>query len=105
MKAILKTEKEIDVRIAIGVGAKIYDADRISESNGQAFVMSGLCFEQLKKRRIGLITPWEKFNQEWKVLLQMASLIMDNWAPKTSIIFSEALKNPSLTQKELAKKK
>lgn len=104
IKASIKEEKDIDVRIAIGIGTQNYASSKVTESNGEAYINSGICFEGLKKKRLAIKTPWEEFNEEWNIILQLASLIMDNWAPMTAIIFKEGLTHPHLTQKQLAKK-
>ena len=44
-----KKSNPIDVRMSIGLSTKEYTANRISESNGTAFVNSGDKFEKLKK--------------------------------------------------------
>ena len=62
IKAYLKTRK-LDARMSIGLGEKNYAADKISESNGSAFVRSGDLFETLKKQKLtlavqtGTLTP------------------------------------------------
>lgn len=104
IKASVKELKDIDVRIAIGIGTKNYSSKKVTESNGEAYINSGICFENLKKRRLAIKTPWKEFDEEWNIIFQLASLTMDNWAPKTAIIFKQALTHPELTQKELAKK-
>lgn len=104
LKSSVKVEKDLDVRLAIGLGTKNYNSDKVSESNGEAYINSGISFDNLKKRRLAINTPWEDFNEEWNIILQLASLTMDNWAPMTSIIFKEALTKPKLTQKDIAKK-
>ena len=47
IKATIKQHKALDVRMAIGVGSIDYIADKITESNGTAFVNSGECFGRL----------------------------------------------------------
>jgi len=54
VKAVIRQQKPLDVRIAIGLGQKEHHADKISPANGTAFVNSGNCFEHLKKRRLAL---------------------------------------------------
>jgi hypothetical protein len=63
IKAFLKTVK-LDARMSIGFGDKTYDADKISESNGTAFVRSGESFDQLKNRK----TLWPS-TQEMVILI------------------------------------
>ena len=38
IKAVMKQNKKLDVRIAIGLGAETHRAQRITESNGPAYV-------------------------------------------------------------------
>lgn len=40
----------IDVRMAIGIGEKNYAGDRVSESNGPAFIYAGEKFEFLRQK-------------------------------------------------------
>ena len=76
-----KRSGAIDVRMAIGIGAKTYTGDRISESNGSAFINSGEKFEKLKKERTNLAiqSPWNKFDEEVNLYLKLAGIIMDKW--------------------------
>src|SRR5690606_28096278 len=47
IKAAIKSIKaeKLDVRIAIGIGRKEYQGERITESNGEAYINSGEKFE------------------------------------------------------------
>ena len=46
IKASLKSNENIDVRMAIGIGDITYNAHKVTESNGSAFVFSGEKFER-----------------------------------------------------------
>ena len=102
IKSQIKQIKNVDVRIAIGLGKQQYQTNKITESNGEAYTNSGLCFENLKKKRLAIITPWNDFNEEWNLHLKLASLIMDNWTPTTSLIIRVSLENPEKNQEEIA---
>lgn len=102
IKASIKQVKELDVRIAIGIGDKTYASKKITESNGSAFVNSGKCFEQLKKNSLALKSPFADFDNQMNLLLELALLTMNNWTPKSSEIIKAALENPNATQKKLA---
>jgi len=102
IKASIKQIRHLDVRIAIGLGEKNYDAPKITESNGPAFVNSGECFEQLKKLNLAIKTANEKFDGQINLLLELALLTMDNWTPAISKTVKCALENPKMNQKELA---
>ncbi len=104
IKARIKQNKNLDVRLAIGIGKQQFKARRISESNGEAYTNSGHCFENLKKRRIAIKTPWEEFDKNWNLNLRLLSLTIDNWTPTNAKIIEVAISNSNLTQKNLAKK-
>jgi len=50
IKSTIKQTKTYDVRIAIGIGEVKYKSQKITESNGSAYINSGECFESLKKQ-------------------------------------------------------
>ena len=95
----------IDVRMAIGIGEKNHDAEKISESNGEAFVRSGEKFEQLKSEMINLAinSPWREWNTEMNLYLKLAGIQMDSWSISSGEIMSEILRNPDRTQAQIGK--
>ncbi len=102
IKALIKQNKHLDVRIAIGIGTKDFPKSSITESNGEAYTNSGRCFEALKKKRLAVSSPWKNLDSEWNLYFQLASLVMDQWAPKTAYILKAALDHPEFNQMELA---
>jgi hypothetical protein len=102
IKAAIKQHKTLDVRIAIGVGTVDYTANKVTESNGTAFVNSGESFEGLKKQTLGIQTPWSGFNETFRVIFQLVVLFADNWTTTSAEIIKKALENPGINQKELA---
>ncbi|MBT8232960.1 MAG: transcriptional regulator [Saprospiraceae bacterium] len=102
IKARIRMLNNLDVRISIGIGKVEYQGTSISESNGEAFILSGECFEQLKRKKLAIKTPWQEFNEEWNLYLKLASLTTDNWAPKTAETFLTAINKPDSTQKEIS---
>ncbi len=103
IKATIKQFKNTDVRIAIGIGDKIYTSEKITEANGTAFVNSGECFEQLKKNTLAIKSPFTAFDIQINIMLELAQLTMNNWTATTAKLVKAALENPDLNQKELAK--
>ena len=103
-----KTDKPIlyaysDARIAIGVGTIRYNADRITESQGEAFQKSGHAFDAMNQEneRLAIVTPWEKINSELEVECKLADALISRWTPSTA----EAMYHHLLygkNQKELA---
>lgn len=89
--------------MAIGIGGKDYNAKRISESNGPAFVFSGEKFEKLKNEKITLAvkTEWEDFDKDINLYLKLASVFMDKWSVSSGELIKTVLENPGKTQKEI----
>ncbi len=101
-----KRTSPVDVRLAIGIGEKNYTSERITESNGPAFIRSGEQFEILKKagNKLALATPWSDFDKEINLILKLASLQMDSWSISSGELLVEVLKNPDQNQAELGRK-
>ncbi|MCL6267829.1 transcriptional regulator [Flagellimonas myxillae] len=102
VKASIKQFKNLDVRIAIGLGEKGYQAEKVTESNGEAYVHSGKCFEGLKRQNLGIKSSHKAFDDQMNLLLELALLTMDHWPPATAQTVKNAIKNPKKNQKELA---
>ena len=106
IKATIKTIKNLDVRMAIGIGDKKYMSKKITESDGEAFVHSGEKFETLKKAKqtLAIKTPWADFDKEMNVCFQLASIPMDNWTANSAELIHILTSQRKVTQKALAKR-
>ncbi|WOD43711.1 SatD family protein [Hwangdonia lutea] len=102
IKATIKQFENIDVRLAIGIGEKTYQSDKITESNGSAFVNSGECFEALKKTTLAIKSPFDEFDTTINIMLELAQLILNNWTSTSAILVKTTLENPDLNQNQLA---
>jgi hypothetical protein len=98
-----KRSSAVDVRIAIGIGPKTYTADRVSESNGEAYILSGEKFEHLKIDMITLAvnSPWEEWNKEMNLFLKLAAIQMDSWSISSGELMLEILTNPDQKQAQI----
>ncbi|MCF7561831.1 SatD family protein [Sabulilitoribacter multivorans] len=103
IKATIKQFKNIDVRLAIGIGDKTYESEKITESNGSAFVNSGECFEGLKKTTLAIKSPNESFNITMNLMFDLVLLTIDSWTATSAKLIKTALENPDLNQEQLAK--
>ena len=103
LKANIKQIKNLNVRMAIGIGEKTYTAEKITESNGPVFFNSGTCYEGLKARTLAIKSPWPEIDNQINMLIDLASLTMDSWGTATAKIVKMAMMNPHKTQKELAR--
>ena len=77
-----KLKGTIDVRIAVGIGTKSYTGQRISESNGSAFIYAGEKFDMLKKENVtmGVKSEWPNFDNDINLYLKLAGTFMDKWS-------------------------
>lgn len=105
IKAAIKSHKGMDVRMAIGIGNKTHSAQRISESNGSAFVYSGELVEALKSRKMNLAirSSNEKFNDEINLYLKLMLLMMNSWTIAAAETIHTALEHPDKSQEALGK--
>ena len=102
IKAFLKTVK-LDARMSIGLGDKTYDATKISESNGTAFVRSGESFDQLKRQKntLSINTGNKYLDAEINLMLRLAQTFMNNWLVQSAEFVLTAIENPTLSQEEM----
>lgn len=105
IKAHLRAIKS-DARMSIGFGDKTHDAEKISESNGSAFIHSGELFETLKKQKVTLAlrTGDINFDEKLNLMLQLALTFMDSWLVQSAEFVAKAIENPTLSQEELGQK-
>jgi len=104
LKACVKMIKNLDVRLAIGIGNKTYQGKKVSESNGEAFVFSGETLETLKrdKQNLRLKTKNPKLDEELNLYFKLALTFMDNWTVNSAEIVKLSIENPNALQQELA---
>lgn len=105
IKAHLKALK-LDARMSIGFGTKTHQAEKITESNGTAFIHSGEIFETLKKQKLTLAmrTGDTTFDEKMNLMIQLALTFMNNWLAQSAEFVAIAIENPSLSQEELGQK-
>jgi hypothetical protein len=106
IKATIKSIKNLDARMAIGIGEKKFRGTKITESNGEAFIHSGEELEILKKvkQTLAIKTPWAGFDKEMNVCFHLALIAMDNWSPNSAQLIKILIDNPNITQRALAKR-
>lgn len=102
IKALIKSNTTIDVRMAIGIGEKNFQGSKITESNGSAFVRSGESFDDLKNNTLIIRSPFDEFDDYFNPVLRLVGFISSNWKPITAQTIFYALTHPDLLQKEIA---
>jgi hypothetical protein len=103
LKSTIKQLPNLDIRIAIGIGAITYRSDKVSASNGLAFIHSGEAFDTLGKNTLAVKTPWEDFDKVITIMLDLATLTMNDWKPAMAEIFKKQWENPEAKQIDIAK--
>lgn len=105
IKSLIRTFENLDVRIAIGIGNEVFHSEKITESNGAAYVNSGRLLTEIKSqgKTLAIQTGNEKVNRDLNILFKWASIDFDNWTVATAEIIHQLLSNSELTQDDLAK--
>jgi len=105
IKARIKEFENLDVRIAIGIGSleKQHHTNKISESNGSAYVRSGEAFEKIKKRTLVFKDGDTKNTALWNGVFELAMVIADGWSPTVAKVIKTTIDKNKLTKSELAK--
>lgn len=106
IKSLIKSHENLDVRIAIGIGEENFFSEKITESNGTAYVNSGRLLNYLKSNghTVSIKTSNDSVDRDLNILLKWSSKDFDNWTVATSEIIHEMIMNPEITQEGLAKK-
>ncbi|ADY51327.1 hypothetical protein Pedsa_0754 [Pseudopedobacter saltans DSM 12145] len=104
IKTIIKSIQGLDVRMAVGIGEKDYEADSLKKSNGQAFVFSGETFDALQKETLKIKTPWKDLDEQLNIYLDLMAFIIHNWNANVSSTVYYSLAYKELNQAELTNK-
>jgi len=102
IKALIKSNSIVDVRMSIGIGHKDFKGTKITESYGTAYINSGESFEKLKNNTLIIKTPFDEFDEYFNPILKLVSFITDNWKPVTAKTIFYTLNHKDLLQKEIA---
>jgi len=104
LKACIRINKPADVRMGIGIGAVKSKRKKLSESNGDVFVNSGIAFDSLKQAKVNLAikTDFPGFDEDINVMIKLALIAMDSWGIVAAEMVKLALEHENLLQSELA---
>ena len=106
IKSLIKSNENLDVRMAIGIGDENFSSEKITESNGSAYVNSGRLLNDLKSdgHTVSIKTSNSSVDRDLNILLKWSSKDFDSWTMATSEIIHEMIMNKDTTQEDLAKK-
>lgn len=102
VKAAMKCIPKMDARMAIGIGTKTTESQKITQAQGEAFIRSGNLFEEIKKNRLAIRSPWQEWDVYINLCLELALLTMDRWTPPSAEIVRISLEMTDATQAEIA---
>ena len=106
VKALIKSVKNLDVRMGIGLGEETFVGTGVSESNGPAYQRSGKTFDSLREDKLNLTvsTGSEHHDRTLNLMLKLALNFMDDWSTVSAEIVALALEHPEASQQEIAEK-
>ena len=102
IKSAIKQTAAQDVRMGIGIGNIKYSSNKITESNGSAYIRSGECFESLKKQTLAIKSNNYELDISLNIMLSLALLSADNWSSTVSTVIKKTIENSSAKQKGIA---
>lgn len=82
--ALLSGTKLLDARMAIGIGGVSYMDEKITLSDGEAFILSGREFDELGKRKLSIRTSSEDVNAELRVETAFLDDVVSHWTKQQS---------------------
>ncbi|MFV0270149.1 MAG: hypothetical protein ACK5HZ_00445 [Macellibacteroides fermentans] len=91
-----------DARVSIGIGEVTYESETIVTSDGEAFRLSGRSFDQLGKKRLALVSPWNNFNEAIDLNTRFADDIISSLTTKQARVVYHSLLSQK-KQKDMAK--
>lgn len=105
IKSLIKNIENLDVRLAIGVGNEVFRSEKITESNGSAYVNSGRLLNEIKAegRTFAIRTENDNVNRDLNILFKWASIDFDSWSVATAEIIHRMLTQRDITQEQLAR--
>lgn len=105
LKAAMKSIKNTNVRMALGLGEISYSAQSITESNGSAFVFSGEKFEMLRqeKQNLAIKSADPQWDKEINLYLKLILLVMDNWTVSAAEAVWTVINEKNKSQEHLGK--
>ncbi len=104
IKSLVKTFENLDVRIAVGIGNEVFTSEKITESNGSAYVNSGRLLNDIKAegRTLAIKTPNDNVDLDLNTLFKWVSLDFDNWSAVSAEIIHLLIQDQSLNQEQAA---
>lgn len=91
----------IDARISVGIGSVTHQAGKVSESDGEAYRLSGRMLDTMKASRLQMKTGDEEFNKWVAPICLLLDVIINSWSAQQSEVVYALLNGAK--QQEIAK--
>lgn len=102
ISAKVSNETLLDARMVIGVGKISFYGKSVLDSDGEAFHLSGRAFDKLEEgENLSIVTPDISKNEQLKIILNLAEVIMSNWTLNQAEVIYLLLEGR--TQQQMAK--
>lgn len=106
IKSLIKSNDGLDVRMAMGIGTETFTSEKITESNGSAYVNSGRLLNDIKSKgkTLAIKTPNDVINHDLNLVLKWSCLDFDSWTSAVAEIIHLLITHENITQEEIAQK-
>ena len=96
----LRSYKNLDIRLSVGIGEIEYLKDKLSLSDGTALQKSGRTLDTMKRKsqKTIITTEIEQLNKELEVELKLLDAIMDKWTAQSAEVVFYLLQNRKETE-------
>jgi hypothetical protein len=100
----MRTTKGMGARIGVGLGEEAYGADSILESNGSAYVYSGMAFKQLDRtgQVLRVQSDSDTLDQCLNSGLDLLMALARQWSSNQAQLALALLQRPDHSQEEIA---
>ena len=104
IKSRIKSIPGLDVRLSIGIGNQDFQAPKVTQSTGSAFVHSGRTFEKIKAEKITLsiASDFPDFDEVMNITFKWMNSSLDSWSVVSASIVQIFIKDNNLNQEEVA---
>lgn len=100
LKSLLHAKLNVKIRLSIGIGKVDVLKERLSDSTGIAFVLSGQRLDEMKKlqKRLSVVTTDEWLNEEWQIHTQTLDYLEAARTQNQSEVIAGLLENKTQTK-------
>lgn len=90
------TSAQFNIRLSIGIGTiDFINEKKLSSSDGEAFVLSGLSLDELKKNTGNIVVKTNNIetNTEWELIIALLDAIIEKWTRNGAELVLQKLMN------------